>query len=325
VNVDAQSGGAPGTLDFDYSCTVANEPDYTILDYLNTATVSYTDDNGDPQIVDAPAFFSFPEEATLDPLSDPECVTVSDTNADPVGSPGTGTEVCDTTEFDYSITFFYNLCVDYPNEAAIATADEVQPEGWPKTADKTVTFCGPNAGGHTQGWWQNKNGQALLKATLNTTSACGTLNGYVGAKDSLLDLINADSGGSSSKQYVKADCTDTTKFSYLPKFDVFVFNLAKSSGNGWAMLLSQWMTTALDTADYPTTFKAGAPDLDFSAHIYNPDGLLGLEECTTIDALLTEASLQFNPPGYKNDKSQVTALAGMFDRINNNVQPSCVP
>jgi hypothetical protein len=319
TNVPAQSGVTPGTLDFDYSCSFANEPDYTET-YLNTATVTYTDPDTGSQTVDAVMTFTVPEDATLDEGSDPECVMVSDTNASPVGSPGTGTEACDDAEFDYSITFFNNLCVDYPNTATIATEDEVQPEGWPRTADWTVTFCGPNAGGLTQGWWQNKNGQSLL--TKNTASACSTLTGYTSGHDALTDLINADSGGSASKKFTNGDCADSTKFSYLPKFDLFVFGLAKSSGNGWAMLLSQWLTTTLDTASYPNTIKAGGPALTSGAKIYNPDGLLGLPTCTTIGALLTGAVNNFST--YKNTKSTVTALAGMFDRINNHAQPSCV-
>ena len=309
VNVSAQSGLTPGTLDFDYSCSFANEPDYTDT-YLNTATVGYTDPDTGAQTVDAVMTFTVPEDATLDDGSDPECVTVSDTNILPTGSPGIGTEVCDTTEFDYSITFFNNLCVDYPNTATLSTGP---------TADWTVTFCGPNAGGLTQGWWQNKNGQALLKT--NTSSACTTLNSYVAANDSLTDLINVDSGGNTSKQYADGDCANSSRFSYLPNFDLFVFGLGKSSGNGWAMLLSQWLTTTLDTATY-ITGKAGGPALTSGAKIYNPDGLLGLPTCTTIGNLLTQAVQQFSI--YKNTKSTVTALSGMFDRINNNVQPSCV-
>jgi len=87
------------------------------------------------------------------------------------------------------------------------------------------------------------------------------------------------------------------------------------------MLLSQWLTTTLDTASY-ITGKAGGPALDANDNIYNPDGLLGLDECTTIGDLLTQAVQQFSL--YKDDKSTVTALSSMFDRINNNLQPSCV-
>jgi len=187
-----------------------------------------------------------------------------------------------------------------------------------------VTFCGPNAGGKTQGWWQNKNGQALLKANLTATNGpCQTLVGYITGHTGSGDLINGDSTKYSNQLYNTAECaTPTTAFSYLPSFDLKVFAVGTCSGNCWSMLLSQWLTTLLDTAAYPATIKAGGPALTGSAKIYNPDLLLGLPDCTTIGNLLTEAVNQF--PTYKNTKSIVSAVSGMFDRINNNVQPSCV-
>jgi hypothetical protein len=321
-SVPAASGQppVPGTLDFPYSCSLANQPDYSAT-YLNSATVTYTDDQQASQTVDAVMTFTVPAAATLDSGSDPESVVVKDDNpGTALALSGTGTTISDTTVWNYTINWFNNLCVDHTNTATMSTTDSVQPTGWPRTAQWTVTFCGPNAGGLTQGWWQNKNGQALLKA--NTSSACTTLNGYVGGNNTLADLINVDSGGNSSKQYVNGDCTNTSAFSYLPKFDLFVFNLANSSGTGWPMLLSQWLTTTLDTASYPNTIKAGGPSLTGAAKIYNPDGLLGLPTCTTIHDLLAGAVTQFS--SYKNTKSTVTALSSMFDRINNNIQPSCV-
>ena len=316
VDVPAQSGSTPGTLDFDYSCTLNPDPtppDYTAT-YLNSATVSYTDP-GPPastQTVDAVQTFNIPASATLDAGSDPESVTVSDTNSAPTGSPGTGTVISDTTVFHYSITFFNNFCQDYPNTATLSTGP---------SASATVTFCGPNTGGLTQGFWQNKNGQTLLKN--NTTAACNNLNGYVTLAPGFTgssDLINVDSGGDAAKTYVSTECTDSTKFSYLPKFDLFVFNLANSSGSGLSMLLSQWLTTVLDTGTY-TTGKAGGPGLSGSTKIYNPDHLLGQPVCTTIGNMLTHAVTDFGT--YKADKATVTALSSFFDKINNNQQPTC--
>lgn len=296
-----------GSLSFDYSCTTTTQPDYA-TNYVNTADVSYTDDQAQSQTATAISdSFTFPTAATLESGSDPESVTVSDTNT-ATGSPGTGTVISDTTTFTYSRTFFNNLCQDYDNTASLSTGP---------TADATVTFCGPNAGGLTQGWWQNKNGQQLLKN--NIGSACTTLNGYVNGYTSPTGLINVD--GTTTKQYSTGSCSTSGTFSYLPSFDLYVFGQANSSGTGWSMLLSQWLTTTLDTASY-ITGKAGGPALDANDNIYNPDGLLGLDECTTIGDLLTQAVQQFSL--YKDDKSTVTALSSMFDRINNNLQPSCV-
>jgi len=327
ATVPAGDAGGPGESDFPYSCSfsgVANTPDYTVT-YDNRASLTYEDPTATPTTTTiddaADAIFSFPQAATLDAGSDPESVTVSDTNSSPVGSPGTGTTISDTTVFTYPVTFSNNLCVTHPNTATIAVPGaDPQPDTWPRTASWTVQFCGPNAGGLTQGWWQNKNGQKLL--TSNTTSACTTLNGYLGSHTTLADLINVDHG-QPPKLYVTGDCTNSSTFSYLPKFDLLVFGQATSTGTGWSMLLSQWLTTALDSAAYPTFYAAGKPALDPNAGIYNPNDVAGLNlgTCPTVSQLLTAAVNSFS--SYSGDKSKVTALSSLFDAINNNKAVSC--
>ena len=334
TTVSKASGATPGQGAFDYHCDfsgVANTPAYDPANYNNRASLTYEDPTaGSTTIGDAAdEVFSFPSDATLDPGSDPESVVITDDNPGTAsGLAGSGTTISDTTDFPYIVNLFNNLCVTHTNTAQIATTDEVQPEGWPRQAQWTIIFCGPNAGGLTQGWWQNKNGQALLKANLTSTNGpCGTLTSYVSGNLTAGDLINADSSKFSNQLYNTGQCAaPTTAFSYLPSFDLKVFAAATCSGNCWSMLLSQWLTTLLDTASYPNTNKAGGPALTGAAHIYNPAGLLGLPTCTTIHDLLAGAVAQFPVPpvtGYKNDKATVTALESMFDAINNNQQPSC--
>jgi len=298
---------AKDDLAFPYSCAVTDPGD---VQYENSATIGYTDSDNSPKSVSINSgSFDF---TNVTELGDPESVTVTDTYIG-TGSPGTGTLISDTTPFTYSRTFNNPNCQTYNNTAALSSgpSDSV-----------SVTYCGPNNGGLTMGWWQNNNGQALLKA--NLANACGTVTGYTGLAPAASHLINASS--TSTGAFAPGSCTGpsaTSNKSYLPTFTYNVVKSANASGSGAPMLLGQWLTTALDTAGYPTFTSAGRPTLSASQDIAIPTGLqsLGLAPCSTVGNALTVAVNQYG--AYKANKATVTTFITLFDNLNNNRAQTC--
>jgi hypothetical protein len=322
----------PGTVSVNYACTFANAPDAT--SYTNTATVTYNLGNGDEHLDFASIPFDFPA-ATLASDSDPESTTVTDAFdggaaallTDAFTGP-TGVISASHT-FSYSRTIFNSNCHTYPNTATLVANGD--------TAGASVRFCGPNNGGLTMGWWQNKNGQSLI--TQNLVGACGTVNGYLpttfahGKLTYLPDAYTAYKAKgvdfTTGYQYDSTKCVGppTSNKSYLPVFDLNVFTAASASGTGTMMVEGQWLTTALDTASYPlpAVYTPGKPALSPSLGVKMPTALqtgFGLAACDTISNLLTQAAGQY--ASYASSKAAVTsALITTLNAINNNQAQTC--
>lgn len=305
----------PGSKSVAYTCTFSTAPSSDTW-YTNTATLTF----GAQVSGIASDPFQFPA-ATLTIGSDPETVTVTDTFnagaatallfANAIESPA-GTWTWASTK-----TLFNSNCAQYTNVATIVETAE--------TARTTVTFCGPNNGGLTMGWWQNSNGQALLKNVANTSVACSTVNGYLGAT---LGIVNASTATTGS--WNSAACATVSiapKSPYLPTFTYNAIKAANASGTGQPMLEGQWLTTALDTSAYGWWTGAGKPTLNklqgikIDATITVPLGLAAATTCDQVGDLLSRAASQF--ASYGGNKSSVTALLSLFDRINNNKQQTC--
>jgi hypothetical protein len=93
-------------------------------------------------------------------------VTITDSFNGVTTTLGTVTAVTDRSLLPYTMTFTYSRtvavptygCKSYPNTARIVEIGQ--------TASTTITVCGPiNLGGKTIGFWQNKNGQDIIKNT----------------------------------------------------------------------------------------------------------------------------------------------------------------
>src|SRR5204862_7159166 len=62
-------------------------------------------------------------------------------------------------------------CADHDNTATFVTGTT----GATGSASKRVTVCGPvRTGALTMGFWQNKNGQGIIKAGASTAGACNS-------------------------------------------------------------------------------------------------------------------------------------------------------
>jgi hypothetical protein len=320
----------PGSNSVDYTCTFdSSTPPDLVTFYTNTATVTYDIGNGPQDLPVASDPFNFPA-ATLSSDSAPETITVTDAfdgGSDIALSPPTAS---DDYTWTYTRSVFNTYCHQYDNTATITETSQ--------TDSDHVTFCGPNSGGLTMGWWQNKNGQSLLKA--NLANACSTFNGYLPAvfthgfgtylPDAYSSYFGKTTVAQSAYYYNSANCGGPTNVkSYLPTFDMNVFTAANASGTGTWMVEGQWVAAALNTASYPNFTSAGRPTLTATGNIVIPASLqgaggIGLNACDSIGNLLTATAASY--PSYAANKTAITsALITLLTKINQNQALTCSP
>jgi hypothetical protein len=151
ADVTVPSGGAS----FDYTCDPTDVGPLT-----NTATVSWTSQTlpDDGFLPGSTGLDSLP--VTVAPVTQSfvdDCTHVTDPNAPSTTLPA---DTCTTHTYNYSKTFTVGAgCTDYKNTATETTDDT----STAKTADATVTVCGPaRTGALTIGFWKTTNGQNLI-------------------------------------------------------------------------------------------------------------------------------------------------------------------
>jgi hypothetical protein len=207
--VSATSGGTliDAQSDFAYSCDLGSTLPGGPLD--NTATVNWSEqtitfDNGDALLAAGSADFTFPKIKFTENALD-NCATVTDTFnggsddtlgyvcVDPVSrsnlngsladfsaahSYTTGTSGPGAWVFKYSRTVDVTLgCVTYRNIGSFVDNSTPTNGG---SADASARVCG-RSGALTMGFWQNKNGQGIIKNYCGGTSGTGLgafLDGY---------------------------------------------------------------------------------------------------------------------------------------------------
>ena len=189
-------------------------------------------------------------------------------------------------------------CVAYPNTAAIA--------GTAQSASQSVEVCGTNTGALTIGFWQNKNGQAIITGA-NQPALLAYLSGF--------------------KPFVGATAP-------LSAYVSGVIKSASASGSSMnAMLKAQMLATALDVyfsdpalggnkIGAAVPIGAVAIDLTSVPPIGNVGSAFGGAQHLTVSQLLTYASGQSNAGGsswYGNVKSTQEQAKDTFDAINNEV------
>ncbi|HET7568021.1 MAG TPA: hypothetical protein VFJ91_08535 [Gaiellaceae bacterium] len=191
-------------------------------------------------------------------------------------------------------------CVTYPNTATIAETGQ-----W---ASQSVSVCGPaKTGALTIGYWQNKNGQAILTGTKATAGVCNVatwLRGYAPFRD-----LSAT-----------ASCATTASW-----VTTVIKNASAKGAAMNAMLKAQMLATALDVYYSSASLggdKIGAPGpigavaIDVSAWSGAFDGATSL----TVAAMLSTAASHANAGGatwYGNLKSVQELAKNAFDDVNN--------
>jgi hypothetical protein len=301
-------------LDFPYSCALTGATAATTG--TNSATVDWTNDDASTDSnVSPPVPFDF----TATPTLVDDCVTVTDSfnGANPATTLGT---TCTTpTSYHYSKTISIPSygCLSYSNTAAFTT----NTTGATGSAQKTVTVCGPvHTGALTMGYWQNKNGQAIISGQAKT-GVCPSTTWL--------------------RQYAPfQDLASTSTCAQVAAYDVKIFNAANASGSAMnAMLKAQMLSTAFDVYFSDPALggnKIGAPapiggvaiDLTkvnaapFSANYVNASAAFGGATSLTVSQILAYAAGQSDVGGvtwYSNVKSTQELAKDTFDAINNQV------
>jgi hypothetical protein len=296
----------PGPTTVGYTCTWSVAP----LAGTNTATVAWDKDaNTTPTgtaSVSVPFSFSTPTRVTN------KTVTVTDAfNGGAAVTLGTLTATdappFASTPYPYSRTVSVPAygCQAYVNFATIVeTAQQ---------ATQTVTVCGPaKTGALTIGFWQNNNGQAILKAGTATSGVCNA-GTWLRTMAPFQDLSTS------------ANCTAVAAYVYN------VVKAANASGATMnAMLKAQMLATALDVYFSDAALggnKIAAPaplgGVKIDLTQLGTSAAFGGATSLTVAQLLAYAASQFTaapaPAGtwYGNVKATQELAKNTFDAINN--------
>ena len=315
----AQSIPASSSRDFAYSCNYAAAPSPTDGTNTGTAawdkTAAFTADGSADGTADAN--FATPSTRVN------QTVHVTDTFA---GALGTVTAT-DTTPYA-SKSFYYSRTISIPAHGCLSYGNTATITETGQSASKSVSVCGPvNTGALTMGYWQNKNGQAIITGGSSTSGVCNS--------------------GTWLRQYAPfQDLSATATCAQVGTYVTNVIKAANASGAAMnAMLKAQMLSTALDVyfsnaALGGNKISAPAPIggvvIDLTQICKMIDSTSGTATCSgvyentssafggatslTVSAMLTYAGSQSNVGG-STWYGQVKATQGLakdaFDAINN--------
>jgi hypothetical protein len=314
----------PGETDYTYSCSLAGLPQGQ-LD--NKAAVSWpaqglsTDGALDAGSND----FTFSDISFAATLID-NCVSVTDTFAGALGNVCVGDPNPKAFTYARTIAVPQYDCVSYANTATFTT----NTTGTTGSAGQSVTVCGPvKTGALTIGYWQNKNGQAIIKAGSSTAGVCNSATWL--------------------RQY--APFQDLSASASCATVATYVLNVIKAATCGGstcnAMLKAQMLATALNVYFSDPAAggnKIGAPHpigavaIDLTKICQMIDGSGGVATCAgtyenvgaafggatslTVSQLLAYAASRSNAGGsvwYAQVKATQVLSKDAFDAINNQV------
>jgi len=316
---------ASGGKSFPYTCTYSSAPSPTSGTNTATAawnpTLAFTPDGSATGT--APYAFGAPASTVN------KTITVTDTfNGGAPATLGTLTATDATPFTSHTYTYSRSLnvptsnCVNYPNTAKITETG--------RYAKASVEVCGPaKTGALTMGYWQNKNGQAIITGGASTGGVCNS--------------------GTWLRNY--APFQDLSATANCAAVATYVTNIIKAANAGGAtmnaMLKAQMLATALDVYFSDTSLggnKISAPapiggvKIDLTKICKMIDSSSGTGTCSgsyenassafggatslTVNQMLTYAASQSNAGGsawYGNVKATQQLAKDAFDAINNQV------
>jgi hypothetical protein len=315
------------TVTLSYSCTY-NTSAPASDSGTNTATATWDNTLYDTPNNSAVGTQTFDFGAVSPNLVD-ECVSVTDSYAGSLGTACVGDANPKTFNYGRTITIPAHDCTSYDNTATFTTNDK----GATGSDSETVTVCGPaKSGALTMGFWQNKNGQNIIKNYCGGTSGT-TLKAYLTQYNQFKDLSGtscndiaayvyntikvANAGGSSMNAMLKAQ-------DLASKLDVY-FGTANLGGNriGAAVNIA---SVSFDLTKICKMIDSSAGTATCSGTFQNVSSAFGGATCMTIDQMNAYASTQSNVGGttwYGNVKSVQEMAKNAFDAINNGVAFSC--
>jgi hypothetical protein len=205
--------------------------------------------------------------------------------------------------YDYSQTVGVPLgCRTYANTATVTAGDSLTSS----SASASVTVCGPQA--RTIGFWQNKNGQAIIKGAGPAAPAACSLTASLRAYLPFQDL------------------SATATCSQVAGYVTTVIKAANASGASMnAMLKAQMLATALDvyfTDPAHNALNSPAPLGDWVMDLTAYSGAFGGATSLSVSDMLDYAASQSNAGGtvwYGQVKATQELAKDAFDAINNMV------
>jgi len=316
---------ASGSALVPYTCTWSSAPSPT--SGTDTATVTW--DKTAAYTPDGSATDTASVAFTTPSTRVNQTVNVTDTFNSTTTTLGTVT-ASDTTPYT-SKTFSYTRTVTMPTFGCLSYANTAKITQTGQSASKTVTVCGPvKTGALTIGYWQNKNGQAIITGGSSTSGVCNSATWL--------------------RQYSPfQDLSATASCSTVASYATTVIKAANASGAAMnAMLKAQMLATSLDVYFSDASLggnKIGAPAaiggvaIDLTAICKMIDSpTTGSGSCgganqnvssafngatsLTVSAMLAYAASQSNPGGttwYNQVKATQEMAKNAFDAINNQV------
>ena len=302
---------AADTVEYPYECTwpPSVAPDPTSGD--NTASASWLEQPvGDSTLAansgTGTAAFTFDDDTEDNPKKIDDCTNVSDV-LDGTSVPLSPDQVCETTQI--TATAYFDVpksgCVDHSNTATETPVDE----GDAKSDSASVRICGPVGGEGTMGFWQNKNGQALIKGGSSTAGVCNS--------------------GTYLRTYAPfQDLSATATCNQVATYVTNVIKAASASGASMnAMLKAQTLSTALDVSfnKVPGNVLMDLTKVNKpigSANYENVTAAFGGASSMTVSQMLTYAASKSNAGGsvwYGQVKATQELAKDAFDAINNGV------
>lgn len=315
---------ANGSVQVSYTCTYAALPTVTGTNTAQATWSASTYNTPDGSATGTANYTFGAPTTTVNPT-----ITVKDTFNGTTTTLGTLTAT-DTApyasasyKYSHTVNVPTNNCVSYTNTAVIVETNQ--------SDSKTVQVCGPvKTGALTMGFWQNKNGQAIITGGASVSNICKS--------------------GTWLRQYAPfQDLSSTATCAAVATYVSNVIKLATCSTSGTcnAMLKAQMLATALDVYFSDPALggnKIGAPvgiggvSIDLTKICHMIDGSGGTATCSgtyenvgpafggatsmTVSQMLAFAGSQSNAGGsywYGQVKATQVLAKDAFDAINNQV------
>jgi hypothetical protein len=266
--------------------------------------------------------FTSPVDVGVPCVVNPNSANCNGYHKETVTYQDTGLQAC--------TTYYYRVRAVAINEHTLTTVYSA----WSNIASATTsgTSCGPTTtttnGGLSMGYWQNKNGQGIVKASCGGTSGT-SLAAFLTGYNPFQDMTATTCAGEAS----------------------YVYGVVKAASAGGAtmnvMLKSQMLATALDVYFSDPALggnRIGATGPVGAFHVEltqvcpavtpgtctvpyeDTSAAFGGGTCQAVGALLTEAAAASNSGGslwYGNAKATQGLAKDTFDAVDNQVAVAC--
>jgi hypothetical protein len=270
---------------FGYSCALSGATPSTTG--TNTAAVTWDKGsiNSPSNTTPATAVFDF-ADATVTSVGNSAAVT--DTYAGTLDAAAT---VSGTYNYSRTIAIPAHFCLSYDNTATVTF------QGGTDSSSVTVRVCGPNDYGLTMGYWKNNSDKVITNA--NWAAYCSSLQQYPLVLTGL------------------SCATKAALFSYIKT----TLTAAEASGTGAPMYKGQFLATALSAK---RTAALGSTNVQLTSSEATLLGF-GSNTCKSVSDVLVAGNARY--PILSNvaltSKDNFMKIKSVFDRINNNIQPTC--